>query len=215
MVSDRVHQVGLPEADAAVDEERVVAFAGTLRHRLADGVRELIAAPDDEGIERVVRAKIALVASGERGARAKFPRRRGGLLGSHVERDADRALGDRPDRALDQVAVVLVEPINVELVRNLEHERRAVELQRTEILEPCLVGLARNAPSNLLKRLFPKISDHHRLHHQIVPNTFPNCEHHLHVLSTHLSTSLSPKRWRRNGCLFDPLRPQTNGPVAA
>jgi len=142
VVADRVHEVGLSEPHAAVYEERVVALAGALGHRLADGVRELVAAPDDERVEGVVLAEIALVANGKRGARSKFTRGLGGL-GAHVERDSDRPLGHRGDRVLDQRAVVLVQPINVELVWDLEHKGGAVELERSEIPEPGLVGLAR------------------------------------------------------------------------
>mgnify|MGYP003694473345 CR=1 FL=1 len=58
--------MGLPSPDAAVDEERVIPLAGALRHGLTDRVRELIPAPDDEGVERVVRREIALVPSRKR-----------------------------------------------------------------------------------------------------------------------------------------------------
>ena len=53
LVADRVEQVRLAEADAAVDEERVVGLRGQLGDRLAGGLRELVGVADHEGIEGV------------------------------------------------------------------------------------------------------------------------------------------------------------------
>ncbi len=55
LVADRLHQVGLAEAGAAVDEQRVVADAGFLGDRLAGGVGELAVSADDEAGEGVCR----------------------------------------------------------------------------------------------------------------------------------------------------------------
>ena len=52
MVADRVHQVGLAEADAAVDEQRVVGAPGVLRDLQRCGARELVALALDEIVER-------------------------------------------------------------------------------------------------------------------------------------------------------------------
>ena len=54
-VADRVHQVGLAEADAAVQEERVVGVARALRHRQAGRVGQAVGRPDDEVREGVAR----------------------------------------------------------------------------------------------------------------------------------------------------------------
>ena len=53
LVSDGLHEVSLPHADAAVEEQRVVCLGGTLGDGLAGGVGELVAAADDEGVEGV------------------------------------------------------------------------------------------------------------------------------------------------------------------
>ncbi len=52
-VADGVHQVGLAEADAAVQEQWVVGVTGALRDRQARGVCEAIGGADDEGPEGV------------------------------------------------------------------------------------------------------------------------------------------------------------------
>ena len=52
LVADGVHQVGLAEADAAVQEERVVGVAGALRDGQARGVGEPVGRADDE-VEKV------------------------------------------------------------------------------------------------------------------------------------------------------------------
>ncbi len=58
LVTDGLHQVGLAHADAAIQEERVVGFRRTFGHRLAGGVRELVAAADDEGVKGVARIQL-------------------------------------------------------------------------------------------------------------------------------------------------------------
>ena len=50
---DRVHEVGLPEPRAAVDEERVVAVAWALGHGERGRVRQTVVRAHDEGRERV------------------------------------------------------------------------------------------------------------------------------------------------------------------
>ena len=63
-VADRVHQVGLAEADAAVQEERVVGLAGTLGDRQAGGMREAVGRADDEGAEGVAGVEVDAAALG-------------------------------------------------------------------------------------------------------------------------------------------------------
>ena len=53
VLPDRVHQVGLAETDAAVDEQRVVGARRRFGDGAAGGVRELIRRSDDEGVEGV------------------------------------------------------------------------------------------------------------------------------------------------------------------
>ena len=59
VVADRVHQVRLAEADAAVNEQRVVRARRRFRNRAARRVRKLIRRPDDEGVEGVARNQAA------------------------------------------------------------------------------------------------------------------------------------------------------------
>src|SRR5213593_1003596 len=52
-VGDRLHQMRLAEARRAVDEQRVVRLAGSLRHGMRRRRRELVRFPDDEHLEGV------------------------------------------------------------------------------------------------------------------------------------------------------------------
>ena len=51
-VRDGVHQVRLAEADAAIEEQRVVGVPGILRHLQCRGLRELVALAFDEASRR-------------------------------------------------------------------------------------------------------------------------------------------------------------------
>ncbi len=72
-VADGVHQVGLAEAHAAVQEQRVVRPAGVLRHLESAGPGELVALALDETVEGEVRV--------EARAAEKLAARRCGMLG--------------------------------------------------------------------------------------------------------------------------------------
>ena len=54
LVADGVDEMGLPQADAAVDEERVVVVARLVGDRLGRRVGELVARADDEVVEGVL-----------------------------------------------------------------------------------------------------------------------------------------------------------------
>ena len=56
-MADGVQQVGLPQARVAVDEQRVVGLGRRLGDRDRCGVREAVAAPDDERLEGVLRVQ--------------------------------------------------------------------------------------------------------------------------------------------------------------
>ena len=53
-LADRLEQVRLAQADAAVDEQRVVGLAGLLGDGDAGGVRQAVAGAGDEVFEDVV-----------------------------------------------------------------------------------------------------------------------------------------------------------------
>src|SRR5688572_11451344 len=56
-MSDRMHQVGLAKADAAVDEKRIVSFTRRLRGGETGGMCKLIACTDNKLFECVFRIK--------------------------------------------------------------------------------------------------------------------------------------------------------------
>ena len=58
LVADGVHEVGLAEADAAVEEERVVGLRWALGDRLRGGACELVAGAEDEAVEVVARVEL-------------------------------------------------------------------------------------------------------------------------------------------------------------
>ena len=57
VVADGVQQVGLAQPGVAVDEQRVVRLGGRLGDGDGGGVREPVARPDDERLERVLRVQ--------------------------------------------------------------------------------------------------------------------------------------------------------------
>ena len=59
VVADRVHQMGLAQTDAAVEEQRVVRTRRRFSHRAAGRVRELIRRADDERVEGVAGTQAA------------------------------------------------------------------------------------------------------------------------------------------------------------
>src|SRR2546430_610322 len=54
MVADGVHQVGLAQADAPVNEQRIVGPGGGFRHCHAGRMRELVTGADHETRKRVL-----------------------------------------------------------------------------------------------------------------------------------------------------------------
>ena len=89
-LGDRMHQVGLPQADAAVEKQRVVRAGGRLGDRARGGVGELVGRADDEGLEG--EARIRARAPAPAGAPAEPSRRRHGRLGL-LGLEADRRPG--------------------------------------------------------------------------------------------------------------------------
>ena len=77
VVADRVHQVRLAQADAAVEKQRVVRPRRRFGDRAARRVRELIRGTDDERVERVARTETDAVLVKIRRLRAR-PVVRGG-----------------------------------------------------------------------------------------------------------------------------------------
>ncbi len=57
-MADGLHEMGLAEPDAAVDEERVVSLRWALGDGLRGRLRELVTASDDEGVELIARVQL-------------------------------------------------------------------------------------------------------------------------------------------------------------
>ena len=92
VLRDRLQEVGLAEAGAAVDEERVVR----LRRRLGDGERggvgEAVGRADDEGVEGVLRVEAAALGPRLRCGRLARPGRLDGVEPAAVSGDGLRVL---------------------------------------------------------------------------------------------------------------------------
>ena len=86
LLRDRVHQVRLSEADAAVQEERVVGARGRFGDGARRGVRELVGGADDEGVEREARVPGHGRAARREARRSPSRRRDGGLVGAEASK---------------------------------------------------------------------------------------------------------------------------------
>ena len=84
LVTDRVEEVRLAEADTAVDEERVVGLRRQLGDRLAGGLGELVGVADHEGLEGVAGRE----AVGER-HRRRLAGGHGAALGLAIDLDGN------------------------------------------------------------------------------------------------------------------------------
>ncbi len=86
VMSDGLHQMGLAEPHAAIEEERVVALRRLPGDGLASGMREAVGGPDDERLEGETRVErrtgeidAAPLFVGEQGRRRRHGRRQGRL----------------------------------------------------------------------------------------------------------------------------------------
>jgi hypothetical protein len=138
-VPDRVHQVRLPQADAAVDEKRVVRSGRRFGDCPAGGMCELVRGPYDERIERVARRE----ASGLRGndflGRVRLRRNGGSGCQVHVvgdERDLTASPVHFDERLLEDDGIVLREPVAEERVGHPDAQRRSAVGDERRRLEP-------------------------------------------------------------------------------
>ena len=111
---DGVEQVGLAEADAAVDEERIVGRGGVLGHGQAGGLGELVGRADDERLERVP----GIEGRGRRGRGGGDRRRRRGGGKRAVDGQDDVRAGPEQVRGgrLEGGQVMLLDVLTGELV---------------------------------------------------------------------------------------------------
>jgi hypothetical protein len=124
LLSDRVHQVRLAEADAAVQEERVVGARRRLGDRARGRVRELVRGAHDERIEGEARAQ-------DEGARRRRRGRAGGQrqgsLGvGGLETDRESRISRRLGLAREQLAMARLDPVREDPGRDRYGELRMV-----------------------------------------------------------------------------------------
>ena len=159
LVADRVHQVGLAEAHAAVQEERVVGVAGALGDGQAGRVGQAVGRAHDEVGEGVARVDVggAALAADAGGldpdlARPGVGRRRHRWVG--VEGSVDRSRGwgagddefdldavaDDPGEGLaDQRAIARLQPVLGEAVGDRDPEALLIDVDQLGIPQPRLV----------------------------------------------------------------------------
>ena len=121
-VRDGAQQMGLTEPDATVEEERIESRPGTLDHRTRRLVRDLVAAADDEAVERAARRRT------DRSRTLLDTNRAMSTTGSgflrqdaiHHEADARRHLGRRVDGVLQHPEVVVPHPVEDEVAGSLD-----------------------------------------------------------------------------------------------
>ena len=142
-VADGVHQVRLAEADAAVQEERVVRVPGPLGDAQGGRMCQAVGASDDEVVERVATVQVERVA-----ARAERRHLDLGLLVDlrwkrtrrigHDELELDRSANDSGERLADQRPVAIIEPVSGEAVRSGDPIAVVVDLDELGVLQPGL-----------------------------------------------------------------------------
>ncbi|MNS87957.1 hypothetical protein D3C72_1219150 [compost metagenome] len=174
VVGHRMHEVGLAQAHAAVDEERVVGFGGAVGHGLGGGMGEVAVRADHEGLEGVLGVQNAQHRTrgagrrrgGGRGGRGRGVgrARRVAAGGRHHELDAVLDALDVAQDARDQgVVMVLAHLIEHEPVGHLDLGRRSVHPDQAGRLEHRLVGRgAAQLSLDAGEGLLPEFFDRHR-----------------------------------------------------
>ena len=205
VLADGVHQVGLAQADAAVDEQRVVGERRCFGHRPAGGVRELVRGADDEGVEGVARVQ-PLRRHRRRRFRHGVVQRLGsgvGRLGAAGQKREHRVGPARLAQGLGQHdGVVFREPVLEEGIGNADCQRMAVVGHEAGRLEPRVEAVAVDLAFDLRQDVVPDICRH------IAPGltlAFPQGFPHLW------------KTWRIRAELADPTEPfeAANGQTVA
>jgi hypothetical protein len=126
MVSDRLQQVRLPKADAAVDEQRVVGDAGILGNLDRRGACELVGLAGHETVEREVAIEARPLELGRTLGLAAHRRRRArrlpGCRRQH-ELDLQFASGGFRGEASDARREAFPHQVENEPIRRAKHER--------------------------------------------------------------------------------------------
>ena len=160
VAADRVHQVRLAQAHAAVDEQRVVGPRRRFRDRAAGRVRELVRRPDDERVEGVAGVearRLPVIGAGSDVDRrpgstlVQIRRRRRPVRRRRLRRASSPSVtNDRPasgaaelgQRLVDDRGVVLGQPVPEQRVRAPGRwMRRALVGHEGGRLEPGVVAV--------------------------------------------------------------------------
>jgi len=170
--------VGLAQAGAAVDEQRVVGPARRFHHGQRRGVREGVRRTDDEileGVPRVQRhpqaARFQRAALGRflvfRGGRGRFGRRPGAV---HHEGDRQLLVSGGAERLADQRQVVLFEPVLVKAVRDRQRQLPGTFIpDRFDHPDPALEHVRRHGGRQEFARLRPDLLRLARFHENPLP----------------------------------------------
>jgi len=191
-----MHQMGLSQTDAAIQEQRVEPRAGWLfGNPLGAGVGELVRLADHETIERETRVQ----RTGE------FHARVGAIVRPHGEREQRRRFGqrrhdfsERPDRrhgaadadfhpphgrvlgmpeGIQAVAIVAADPVAQEAGRQVDRDLVAFEADQGHLAQPCAIFDVSHLGLQPAPDMRPLSSELRRFH------DFPLLGHLDHMLS--------------------------------
>jgi hypothetical protein len=135
-VADGLHQVGLAEADPAIDEQRVVGDAGVLSHLHCGGPRQLVGFAGDEIVEAEIPVQAGAIGYRRRGSRPgrRGRQRRRGRQGAQGrvrcssarehQLDVDVAIAGFGGKALDACGKSLAHVFQYETVGCSKHQGR-------------------------------------------------------------------------------------------
>ena len=164
-------EVGLAEADATIDEERVVLVGRDLGDRARRGVRELVRRADDVRVEGVLGEQVGrrLIASrfgcrpgptwcrshvvGATRHRRRITQR---LRLAHLEQDLEVLVRLRAQRIEHDRLIVVLEPLLDPLGRRAQGDARAVDCLALDRAQPHLEVVRLDPPFEGAERAFPQ-----------------------------------------------------------
>ncbi len=160
VVADRVHEVGLAEPDAAVDEERVVGLRGDLGDGAGGGMRELVRGADDEALEGVLGVEVGGVPVGRRGRlRAQGCLILRPLLEDHMSLTPP----DLGQGLLEHAQVVLAQPLSKLRVRYGDAQRVAVLREKARGPKPRGEAVSVDLAFDTRQDFIPQVFGHRAL----------------------------------------------------
>jgi len=172
LVRDGVHQVGLAEADAAIEEQRVEGDRATFGDPTGGGMGELVGLADHEAVEGEARierraGQIVFLCADGRGAFGRVPglRRFRPRHAGHGEHEARNAGACIEHMAQDPVAEIALHPVADEAGGNEERGHAVFKLGEFQRLDPVAIIVL----SYLLAKNVPNLAPNLVRHYQIVP----------------------------------------------